>query len=303
MLDREVDTTIVRRVVELKRFALFDEVDLGELATLAQNVVETEIAPGERVAAAGDRLTAIDFVLDGTIATPVSEWHARDVFGALEVFAGRPVLAEARATTRTRTLRLHAEDLFEILDDSFGVLVAAIRALAGAALARSGQLSTPGFVPLSDGPIGLVDRLLLLRRQPAFARARVRALTMLAHVSDEMAWPDGTTIARAGELATGAYVIASGGVRARGGAADGAILRPGDTFGLVETLAAHPLAMTLEAVDRVRALASSSAALLDVLEDHTDLGLALLATLAHQLMDHALAWPNTRTLTSSTTTR
>ena len=64
--------------------------------------------------------------------------------------------------------------------------------------------------PIADR---FVDRLVLLRRHAPFARARIRALTTLAHASDEIAWPAGAVIVRRGELATASYVIASGSVR------------------------------------------------------------------------------------------
>jgi CRP-like cAMP-binding protein len=287
MLDHDLETAVLRRVLALRQFALLDGVDLAELATLAQNVVETELAPGAVVAVAGERLPAVHLVLDGCIASAepaVGRWRARDVFGVLELFAGRRASTGARATMRTRTLRLDAEDVSEILDDNFGVLMSVIRAVAGLVVARE-PIARPHVLALPTNPLGLVDRLLLLRRQLPFAQARIRALATLAHVSRELSWPTGAPIACAGELATSAYLIIEGNARAVGGAGEPLPLAPGDAIGLLETLAGRAHAATFEVTSPVRALASSSAALFDVLEDHTDLGLDILAMLARELLD------------------
>ena len=226
----------------------------------------------------------MSFVIEGSLAAPGgASYAAGDIVGGLELLAGRPSPADVRAVTRTKALRLDAEDLFDVLDDNFGLLVATLRAFAGLAIARP-QTSVDNQALDTSDPLGLVDRLLLLRRQAPFAGARIRALTSLAHASTEMTWPSGTTVVRAGELATSSYIIVEGSARASS-SAEMPPLRAGNTLGLLETLAGHSHPETLEAVTLVRALASPQAALLDVLEDHSDLGFAVLATLAADILD------------------
>ena len=57
-------------------------------------------------------------------------WEARQVFGVLEVVAGRAVQAAVIAAVETRTLQLGAADLAEILEDNFGLLSNARRNIA-----------------------------------------------------------------------------------------------------------------------------------------------------------------------------
>ncbi|HTR50342.1 MAG TPA: cyclic nucleotide-binding domain-containing protein [Kofleriaceae bacterium] len=301
MFDHELDALVLRRVVALKRFTLFEGVDLAELATLAQNVTETTLAPDQRVAADPN---AMHFIFEGAIAVAGTEYVAGEIVGGLELLARRALTGDVRATKPTRTLRLNAEDLFDLLDDNFGLLRAAIRSVATLALAvprspvRRDSLALPG-------PLGLVERLLLLREQAPLARARIRALTTLARASQELAWPGGAVIVRPSDRATSSYVIAEGTVREGDGDA-APVLGKGDAFGLLETLAGRSHDAAFEAITPVRVLASPQDVLLDVLEDHADLGVAVLGALAGDVLSYSatrFARPNTRALTSSTTTR
>jgi len=275
------DPTILRRILALRQFPWLDTVALDELATLAHNVGEQSFRAGAVVAPGGRRINAVHMIVDGSIESAGTKWGPRHVYGALEVFAGRESPASAVATTHTRTLRMSADDLGEVLEDNFGILVAVLRGFA-TRLVDAGLPTHPSPPPADwPGPLGLVDRLVLLRRQLPFARARLQALAILAHASTEVSWPAGTVIAREGELASEAYAIADGHLR------DASGVEPGDMIGLVETIAGHVHTRTIETVTPVRALVSSASALFDMLEDNTDLGLDIIATFARLLLDRA----------------
>jgi CRP-like cAMP-binding protein len=76
-----------------------------------------------------------------------------------------------------------------------------------------------------------------------------------------------------------------GSVRACGDDGATRVLGSGDSVALFETLAAASHSMTFEARTPVHMLKQSSAAILDVIEDHTDLGLAMIGELARMLTD------------------
>ena len=296
----EHDPFVLRRILALRKFPMFANAELGDLALLAENLAEASYPKGSVIALAGARPPALHLVLDGEIAsipragrspsrstsgTGRETWGPLDVFGALEVLARRELAAPAVAARETRTLQLFSTDLTEVLEESFGVLRATLRVLA----ARVWQTAPPvlhadGDVPASD-PLGLVDRLILLRRQPPFAGARLDAVAMLSHASDEVRFAAGDTIVRAGEAATTAYVVVEGSLRATDERGVEHALGPGDAIGALETLAELPHAETIDALTPVRALASGATAIFDVLEDHTDLGLAMIASFARELAD------------------
>ncbi len=278
----------LRRMLSLRQFKLFESADLDELATIAENLIETRVPAGTVLATAGTRLRALHLILEGRIETRprAHAWGPRQAFGALEVFANREALHTTVAATELRTLHLSAADIGEVLEDNFGVLLATLRELASRVVAlappppRAATMFTPG------NPLGLVERLILLRQQLPFTRARLQALATLAHASDEIMWPAHTVVVRAGDPATGGFIIVDGTMLAtRSGSVTTELLEPGALVGHLETLAGLPHSATIETTLPVRALRSGSSAILDVLEDHTDVGLAMMATFAGALLD------------------
>jgi CRP-like cAMP-binding protein len=244
---------------------------------LAENLSEARFTAGAIVATAHVRPPALHFVVEGELANASRTWGPRSVVGALEVLAKRPVVEEIVAVRETRTLQLAESDVAEILEENFGVLRAALRSLAHGMPRTHAQPVAPP--PLGD-PLGFVDRLILLRAQPTYRGARLDALAALAQASTELHLPPGTQIVRLGRPAESSFVIIDGIVTGPDGD-----LGPGTTIGALETLAELPYPATLEARTPVRALESSATAIFDVLEDHSDLGMAMLASFAGTLAD------------------
>ncbi len=83
------------------------------------------------------------------------------------------------------------------------------------------------------------------------------------------------------ERSTAAREILEGAVKIRG---TDRILGPGDAVGTIEVLAEALQQETAEAVMPVRALQVSAASIFDVIEDHTELGLAVIASMAGELL-------------------
>ena len=63
------------------------------------------------------------------------------------------------------------------------------------------------------------------------------------------------------------------------------MLGPDRTLGALEVLAEMPCRDTAEAISQVRVLECPGAALFDVMEDHTELALAMIARLASMRLD------------------
>lgn len=274
------DRATVHRVLALGRCALFHGASPAELAILAENAVETALPAGTSLVEPGHRVTAVHFIVEGEIASGTRRWGAHDAFGAMEVFADRPAATAAVTTCATRTLALDAEDLNEILEDNFGVLLAILRSVAGQS--REPIVDTDPLPP-APGPLGLIDRLFLLRRHPVFARASVRSLATLARAAQPVVWEPGVRIVHAEQPASAVHIVVAGNVRMID---DPAAIGAGAMFGLLATLANAPAAASFDAIGAVHGLTTPSAALLDVLEEHSDLGIAMLAALARATFEH-----------------
>jgi len=276
----------LRRMLALRQFPVLCNADLGELALLAENVAEVTLPAGAVVARAGEPLAGLHLVLDGEIATTGSSartWGPRETFGALEVLAYRPAAAPAVATTETTTLQLLAPDVTDVLEDSFGVMLATLRGLAARAGLRAPEIRTA--IPPGVHTLGLAERLIVLRGLPAFSRAPLEALAALAHAAEEAVLPAGTPLARGGSHGASSIVIVDGEARMADRAGGVRTLGRGDVIGHLEMLGDLPHEDTVEAIAPVRALALAAPSLFDVIEDHTDLGRAILAVLAGILLD------------------
>jgi len=287
MQDHDLDAIALRRVLTLSETGLLGGVALSELATLAGNAVEVELPAGSLVATAGARVAAVHVVIDGSLVASGGSgwrWHRHDIFGAVHVFADRAARHDVRAAVATRTLQIDAEDLTDLFDDNFGVLVATIRAVA-ARLADGGIDLSPATPAVVGVPLGLVDRLFLLRRQLPFTHGSVRALASLAGAATEQTWPAGAVVARAGDPATCAWWLGDGEVRILDSDREIARLGAGSAVGLVEMLAGGRHRTTIETTATTHALAATAAALVDVIEDHTELGIDVLAALSRELLD------------------
>ena len=267
------NTKLLRRMLVLRQFPLFGHADLGELANVAENVVERSFTAGAIVAPAA-HLPSLHFIVEGRVSHGSHELGPRHVHGALEVLAARAALAPAIAIVPTRTLELI--DYREVLEDNFGLMLAAVRELAARVLPFQAPCRAHPF--REGAALGLVERMIVLRHQPAFAGARLEALAILAHAAVEMRQPAGAILRHAGALADGALILLEGTLHAD------RVLSPGHAVGTLETLAGLPHETTVEAVTPVRVLVSHAATIHDVLEDHSDFGLAMLQTFARTLI-------------------
>jgi hypothetical protein len=269
------DPSRLRRLLALRRFPLFAKVELGELALLADNAIATRLLPGTPLA----ERAGLHLILDGTITThDGAVWQAHEPFGLLHVLANRTP-PPAFAKDHVQTLWIAARDVSELLEDSFGLLHAVLRELAVHLLERS-AFTTIAVPALSSQPLSLVERLIVLRQHPAFAKAPLHALAAVAQTLDEATLSPGTRIAELGDAFDETMFVISGTLLAADREHG-----PGSTLGWIEGLAGVRRATSLVAATQARVLRCPAPALLDVLEDHPDLALAMATRFAKTLVD------------------
>lgn len=272
----------IHRLLVLRRFPGFADAALDELAAVAENVTERAFPAGSIVAPAG-RVPSLQLVVEGRIDCDTRTYGPRRVFGGLEALAGRPTQRPAVATLATRVLEIAPAELANVLEDNFGLLSHVRRTLARHLLGAGPHTSVRPRLPyvVRAESLGLVDRLVLLRHQITFATGRIQALASLAQATRERRVQPGDAITRAGSPAAASFVLIDGTART----SDGRTLGPNDALGVVESLAESAYAVTAEAATPVRVLECPSISLFDVIEDHTDLALALVGRLASELLD------------------
>lgn len=279
---------VIRKMLALRRFPILDDVDLREVAVVAENARALTYPAGAAVVSAGAPVDTVTLVLEGELSSPTtpSSWGPHSAFGMLEALAGRDAAAPVIATTDTRVLQLRAFQVEDILEDNFGILSATLRRFASR-LARDRHLARP--VDLVDTTaLGLVERLVLLRQLVPFTDSRLRSLAMVAADAREQTWESHTRVVTAGDRAGELHVILEGTLRMM---RDGHVvreLRPGDSFATFETLARSLHELDVETVTAARTLTCSGNTIYDVIEDQTDLGIGILRTCARALLDGTL---------------
>jgi CRP-like cAMP-binding protein len=293
--DEEDDVQVdARHLLALRRFPGFARHEAGDLSLMLQ-VFKEELLPRGTVLYKHGQLTkSVYFVLQGKV-TITHEGHAHEVehgpLGVLEMLSGKP---QSGAVAATDVLALVASfpELLDVIGESFTLLANGLRSM-GAEIARELALVPPESWPITKPPLplrtpapalGLVEKLLEVRRFPRWAGIRVEALAELARSSEEVTHPAGTVLWRQGERSGDIFLILAGtvdAVRPSGRFP----LRAGDETGLVETLAVLPRWYDAVVTEPLHALRLSHDALLDVIEDQVDLGIALLRSLAADLVD------------------
>lgn len=282
---RDVAPTTLRRMLRLRQFSLFAEADLDELATIAENVTIAHIARGGVVAHAGRKLDAIHLILDGELRMDANgqTWGARHVFGALEVFAHRALNADVVAATELQTLRISSHEVGELLEDNFGILRATLRELAMRLVNAQYAASAKNMEKAPAHSLGLVERLIALRCLFPYSSARLQALAALAQSSEEVTWPERTEIVMADAQAVDSFVLLDGSVAIAQQNLH-CTLEAGAQFGCLEGLAGTSYGATITALTPVRGLRTTTATLLDVIEDHTDMGVSMISAFAEALL-------------------
>lgn len=278
------DAHRIERLLTLRQVPGLAEAELDELATVERNVSEQRFARGAVIAHAGARLPAIHLVTEGRLVASdgTQAWGPKQLFGAFEVIAGRVATTEIRAEVPTRTLRLAARDYLEILEDNHGLLSSARRLLARRLL-MLGVQRQPGLPEVIDrrdaGALSLVDRMFVLRRHAPLAKGRVHAVSALAQASDEIRYAPNQRLVGDGERVEHLVVLLEGALRTSSG------VLAGGAIGVLEILGEVPHTGTVDTLTPVRALRVPAAALFDVMEDHTDFALAIVARLASEVLD------------------
>lgn len=272
----------LRRMLALRQFPVFASVDLVELAILADNVDETRVSAGTPLASLG----GLHLVLEGRIEAPrghrVETWGPRDMFGVLEALARRPAIEQAVAATDLHTLRLAATDVADVLEDNFGLLREMLRELAGRLVASRVERPPIAATFLPATPLTLVERLIVLRQLFPFVGGRLQPLAAVAQATEELCFPAGLAISSMGDLVEDTLIVLSGSLRS-----GARMIEQGAAIGSLESLAGLRHATGLETMTPVRVLRCANSAVLDVIEDHTDFGLAVISRFAAALLDAA----------------
>jgi len=196
---------------------------------LARNMQDVHLAAGEVLYRQGDPTTAHYFVVYGEMrlaAEGVPAWTLgeRSLVGTIDLTLDRARTRTATATRDTHLLMMPASDWLDMLEDNFELMLRGVEGLAeGVHELRIGVGGGKSAAPArlrpferssESGPLGLVDRVVLLRGVPLFAGAEVQALLDLAAHAVEVDVEAGAVVTVHSETNDAMYVLVSGEVTA-----------------------------------------------------------------------------------------
>jgi CRP-like cAMP-binding protein len=138
---------------------------------------------------------------------------------------------------------------------------------------------------IGDNPLGIVERIFLLRRMRVFSEANVNSLATLARKMVELRLPAGEVLWRPGDRADHSYFIVQGMLHL--GWNEGRSVQqigPGYVVGGAESLTSLPRWNQLETAEPAIVLRGARDGLIDLFEDDHELGLKFLSMLATLLV-------------------
>lgn len=294
----EAATSVVDCALALRRVLGLEELEPELLTTLAARAEIRRHGAGEPLAAPDDSTRAIHLVLEGSVRERFSGAPERSVgpgglVGDLASLAGDPRPTDSLAAEESLTLTLRNEDLVELCEEHFALLLAVMRSIARSALAAprrepAGAEPLPPEATDARAELDLGGRIALLAASPMLRGVRVATLGQLAQDARLLRLGRGQVLWRLGDPSEAVVWVAQGALEERSPGhrrANG----PGALVGLAETIAGVPRGAEAEARTAVAALRIEISALLDALEDDSGLALDVLAALAQLVAPSASA--------------
>ena len=268
------------------------------LAGLAQLTRAQRVAAGVQLAREGEAFPFVYLIIEGQLELSragkrVGLFSDGNGVGVMSALARDEGGFGCRALRESTLLVLRMADLFEMMEDYFELMHGALRSVAAEAIRWRGALPDGGFQPQAplecvecgEGPLGLVQRIFHLRRTIGLERSYIDELAELARAAREVRVPRDTQLWSIGERADHLLIVVRGNVIGR--TPQGGVFHfgPGDILGNLDTISGEPRWFDARAQSDLVGLTIDSEAIVDVWEDHPDLGFAFLRMLSRLVLE------------------
>lgn len=280
----------VQRALMLKTFPGFATLDSAQIAVLASITQERTFEPGEVLHEPGKPVLAFYLVVSGEVQL-YRDGRAAKVMGPRSSVGGLSALTgqdnHAVALTDVLALEVDADDMDEVFEDHYPILLGVLRALAdtlrevqiqrggGASVKQTTQVRPPPKTPLN-----LVERMFFFRQTSNFAHASIEALADLVQDVPELRYEPGQSLWSAGESASYSVIVLDGVIECTAEGVTSFDFDRGYVVGGLDALAQRERWYDARAKTRLRVLELPTANMFDVLEDHIDMAMTLVRTLA-----------------------
>ncbi len=283
------------RVLLLRTMPMFEGLGPVQLAAIAQHANERFVARGTNVYLEPGSKRSVLLIVEGELETAGSELPKRftkgNAVGFVEVLAGTNASLKLEASMDTMLLEFDWDAQTDVCEEHFAVVMSYLEFLASRLVENTRTLAAAahGPVPLIESQsfgnsLDFNERLLLLSRSGAFSTRCLDALSELAYQSEELRLNEGEKIWSEGQAANSLILVASGALRLDDTSGGSAIYRAGTAAGMAESLSRYSRRFSATSITPSVALRIQVESFMDILEDHFDLSLDVMSTLARRLL-------------------
>ncbi len=283
------------RVLLMRTMPMFEGLGPIQLAAVAQHSVERFVPRGTSVEVGGEDSGTVLLIAEGELESEYAGSRQRLTKGESVGFIERLAHSGSRLTYEARLdtmlLELDWEAQLGVCEEHFSVIAGYIGFVATRLVERTQVLAPPEHGPVAliaaqdfGSLLDLNERLLLLSRSGAFSTGCLDALSELSHHAEEIRLAKGREMWAVGQEADGFVIVASGAIRLDNQSGDSAIYRAGTVAGMAESLSRNYRRFSATTLEPTVALRVQIESFMDILEDHFDLSLDVLSTLARRLL-------------------
>jgi CRP-like cAMP-binding protein len=297
-MDRVLFVGPLDRVLLLRTLPMLEGLGPIQLAAIAQHAKERHFPRDSVLELGSGGSEAIHLVMDGELSAEGQEGTERtiqrgDAVGFIEMLSRAGPKIAYRARVDTTTLELDWDAQIDVCEEHFAVVMQYVRYVARLATdrLRTQPQSARGPVPLIaaqqfDAEMNLIERTLVLSRSEAFSSGCLDALAELAHHVKEVRWRKGERIWNEGDPAEYFLLVAAGTLNCASPQTGKFLCHAGAPVGVHEALGEGKRWHTAVCKQDAVAMRIEVEPFIDILEDHFDLALDLLAALAGDVLAH-----------------
>lgn len=273
----EDSAELLHRSLALKAFPPLHALDERVLSTLARLAQVRQVGTGNELPTSNREARTLRLVVSGTLVDPRSgaRFGPRELAGGPDAFTLHAPTTTLVAESRVVLLEFEERVLEALFEDEFSVLEALLRGLGQVLLERGVRhLELPGKT--FDRPMGLVERVQLLRACPALGTLGIDILADLGIEGDLVRLSAG----QSWSLEANCYATLLSGELSDD---DSAPMRAPSFFGWLEVLADRSVDRRFVARHPSAVMSFDGERLWDRLEDYPEQGLAMVRALGSML--------------------
>jgi CRP-like cAMP-binding protein len=287
-----------QRFLFLKTMPAFSDVPPEVVQVVAANTRPRTFSKGEYLYRIGTPALEVQYIVRGECeimrnGKAVRHLGPRTVVGGISALAEEEQGYDCVALQDMETLSIKVEDAQEIFEEHFVLLKRVLRGTSREVLEARRKLGpSAGFGPVSEPfdfpnrPFDLVSRMAFLRKTFSFGSSEIDAIAELARDIQEVHLPKGEVLWNVGDRSTYFLLPLRGVIDCR--ATDPRQhfqLGPGDSVGAIDSLADERRWYRAEVIENLVAFRIDTDVLLEVLEDHFMMAIALLKGIATGILN------------------